>query len=83
MTITSSITSPTEAARPPKVMMLKLMPSSESTSTAAASEAGTISMASRVMRQLRRKNISTTAASTMPIRIASRTEVAAATTSVL
>ena len=63
--------------------MLKLMPSTESTSTAAASEAGTIKIASSVIRQLRRKNSSTNAASTTPINIASRTELAAASTSVL
>ncbi len=64
-------------------MMLKLIPSSVRISTAVAIEAGSTSSAISVTRQLRRKPISTSPASTTPIAIASRTEPAAAVTSVL
>ncbi len=50
---------------------------------AAASEAGTMAMASKVIRQLRRNTSSTIAARTMPMRMASRTEPAAASTKAL
>ncbi len=73
MTMTSSISRPTAAAIPPSVMMLKLIPSRLSTSTVMARVAGVTITAISVTRQLRRKAISTTAASTRPISTASRT----------
>jgi hypothetical protein len=73
ITITSSMSKPTAAAIPPRVMMLKLIPNMESTRTVAAKVAGTAITAINVTRQLRRNNRSTSAASTSPIITASRT----------
>ena len=83
MTITSSISSPTAAAMPPSVMMLKLIPSTLSSSTDVASVAGTTRTAISVTRQLRRKASSTAPASTSPISTASRTLLADCVTSSL
>ncbi len=73
MTMTSSISSPTAAAMPPRVMMLKLILSRLSTSTVAARVAGTTITATRVTRQLRRNISNTSAARARPISTASRT----------
>ena len=81
ITITSSMIKPTAAAMPPSVIMLKLMPSTDSSSTVIASTAGTTISATRITRVLRRNTNSTSPASTMPIRIASRTLAAAPVTS--
>jgi len=83
MVITSSITRPTAAARPPSVMMLNDMPSMNSSSTVVASVAGTTSIATSVTRKLRRKASSTRPANPSPIRIASRTLPVDSVTSVL
>ena len=76
MTIASSIIRPTAAAMPPKVIILKLMPSNDSNNTVAASTPGTTMMAINVIVQLRRKIKSTMAAKPTPIKTASRTLVA-------
>ncbi len=81
ITMASSMISPTAAAMPPRVMMLKLMPSTLSNTTVEASTAGTTMMAMPVIFRLRRNSSSTSAARPMPMRMASRTLAAAPTTS--
>lgn len=66
VTIVSSITSPTAAAAPPSVIMLRLIPRMESNRPVIASTAGTTRMPMAVTRQLRRKAKSTTAARPTP-----------------
>ncbi len=74
ITIASSMISPTAAAIPPSVMMLKLIPRTPSRSEVAASTPGTARSAISVTRQLRRKMSSTKQASATPISTASRTD---------
>ena len=81
MTMASSMIRPTAAAMPPSVMMLKLMFSTCRSTTVAASTVGTTMMAISVILKLRKKNSSTRAAKPTPIKIASRTLLAEATTS--
>ncbi len=76
MTIASSMISPTAAAMPPRVMMLKLWPRAYRTPAVMASTTGTLPAATSVSRQSRRNSSSTTAASATPITTASRTPVA-------
>ncbi len=80
ITIASSMIRPTAAAMPPRVMTLKLMFISDSSSTVIASTVGTTATAMSVTFRLRRNSSSTPAASTAPMRIASRTLAAEATT---
>ncbi len=81
MTMVSSMIRPTAAAAPPSVMMLRLIPRTLSIRAVAASTDGTITMATRVIFQLRRKRNSTRTARPEPIRMASRTLAAACDTS--
>ncbi len=71
ITMTSSISRPIAAAMPPSVMMLKVMPRTESSSTVISTDSGTTIIATSVTRQLRRNASITSAANTSPIRIAS------------
>jgi hypothetical protein len=73
ITITSSISRPTAAAMPPRVMMLKLNPITESIRTVMSSVTGTTMMATSVTRQLRRNSSMTRPARSKPIATASRT----------
>ena len=75
ITIASSMISPTAAAMPPRVMMLKLMSIARSSSTVEASTTGTVSAAITVTRRFRRNRSSTSPARTIPTRTASRTLV--------
>ena len=81
MTTASSTTSPTAAAMPPSVIMLKLMPNANSNRQVEASTAGSISPVISISRPDRRNRNSTSPASTAPSRIASRTALAAPVTS--
>ncbi len=54
-------------------MMLKVMPSTYSSSTVVSTDSGTMVIATSATRQLRRKAHTTSAAKTNPIRIASST----------
>ena len=83
ITMASSMMSPTAAAMPPRVMMLKLMWRSLSRSTVTASTAGTVIAAMSMIRALRRKRRRMSAASSEPTSTASRTLPAAAITSLL
>ena len=74
-TIASSITSPTAAASPPSVIRSKLSPSHRSTISVIAMVAGITSPATMELPQSRRKSTRIIAASTSPIRMASRTLV--------
>src|SRR6185437_11747846 len=69
MTTASSMMSPTAAAMPPSVMMLKPIPKTISSVMVVASTVGTTTIAISVILVLRRNTNSTIAASTMPIRI--------------
>ncbi len=73
ITTASSINSPIAAANPPRVMMLNVMPNTDSSSTVIVTDSGTAMIATRVTRQLRRKARITSAANARPIRIASST----------
>ena len=81
MTTASSTTRPTAAAIPPSVIMLKLMPSANNIRQVAASTAGSIRPVITISRPERRNTNSTTPASSAPSKIASRTALAAPTTS--
>ena len=81
MTTASSTTRPTAAARPPRVIMLKLICSMKSTRQAEANTAGSISAVISISRGERRKANSTAPASTAPRAMASRTLAAADVTS--
>ncbi len=73
MTIASSITTPTEAAMPPRVMMLKLMLKSFMKTMATRVEIGITSAATTVVRQLFRKPTRTAMERTRPITMLSVT----------
>ena len=81
ITTASSTTRPTAAAIPPSVIMLKLMPSAKSIKQVAAKTAGSIRPVMTISRPDRRNTNSTMPASRAPKRMASRTALAAPTTS--
>ena len=73
ITMTSSIKRPIAAAMPPRVMMLKLMPSTESSSMVISTDSGTTVIATSMTRQFRKYARMTSAAKPSPIAIASST----------
>src|SRR6185437_14515292 len=72
-TMASSITSPTAAARPPRLMRLKLCPSAAMTTNVIRIVAGITSPATSEVPQSRRNSTITMDARTRPMRMASRT----------